>query len=68
MGTTDEIFQLEGGRQHLIEELNNLVTEGAITSAVAFNMRAKIPSDPLAFGASSDLSETYLVFSAKYLR
>jgi len=35
IGTTEEIFQLEGRRQHLMEELNNF---GAIASAVAFSM------------------------------
>ncbi len=56
IGTTDDIFQLEGGRPHAIEQLNSFVSEGAIASAVDFNMRAEIPSRPLALDVSSDLS------------
>ena len=56
METTEEIFQQEGGRQYLIEKLNNLVTEGVIASAVYFNMQAYIPSGPLAFFVSRELS------------
>ena len=39
IGTNEEIFQLEGGQQHLMEELNIFVTDGAIASAVAFSTR-----------------------------
>ena len=59
MGTTEETFQLEGGRQQQMEKLKSLVTEGAITSAVDFNMRADTPSDPLAFDVSIDLSKLH---------
>jgi len=34
MGTTDEIFQLDGGRQHLMERFKRLGTEGAIASII----------------------------------
>ena len=56
MGTTEEIFQQEGGRQYLMEKLNSLVTEGDIAAAVYFSMRADIPSGPLAFFVSRELS------------
>ena len=59
MGTTEETFQLEGGRQQRMEKLKSLVTEGAITSAVDFNMRADTPSGPLAFDVSIDLSKLH---------
>jgi len=45
MGTTDEIFQLDGSRQHLMKRL---VTEEAIASVVDFSIRAEIQSGLLA--------------------
>ena len=56
MGTTEEIFQLDGGRQLLLERLKRLVTEGAIASAVDFSMRADIQSGPLALFVSKEFS------------
>ena len=43
-----------------MEELNNFVTDGAIASAVAFSMRADIPSGPLAFDVSNDLRKAHI--------
>lgn len=55
METTEEIFQLEGGWQHLIEKLNSLVTEGVIASVVYFKHAGRFPSGPLAFFVSREV-------------
>ncbi len=54
MGTTLEHFHAVGGWPDCIERLNGLVTEGAIAPAVYFNMRAEIPSWPLALAVLRD--------------
>ena len=55
-GTTEETFQHEGGRQHVIEWLKSLVIDGAISSAVDFSILADMSSGPLAFDVSKDFS------------
>ena len=58
MGTTEEIFQLDGGQQLLMERLKRLVTEGAIALAVDFSMRADIKSGPLTLFVSKEFSSS----------
>ena len=58
MGTTEDVFQSVGGRPHAIEQLNNFVSDGAIALAVDLNMRAEMPSGPLALDTSRDFSSS----------
>ena len=58
MGTTEDVFQSAGGRPHAIEQLNNFVSDGAIALAVDLNMRAEMPSGPLALDTSRDFSSS----------
>ena len=58
MGTTEDVFQSVRGRPHAIEQLNNFVSDGAIALAVDLNMRAEMPSGPLALDTSRDFSSS----------
>ena len=57
MGTNDDAFLLDGSRQHMVERLTNLVTDGIIALAVNFSMRAEMPSGPFAFVSMACLDE-----------
>ena len=58
MGTTEDIFQVAGGLPHTMERLNSFVSDGAIAVAVDLNIRAEIPSGPLALDISRHLSSS----------
>ena len=59
MGTTEDCFQLAGGRPHTMEWLNSFVSEGVIAVAVDLSIRAEMPSGPLALDTSRHLSSSY---------
>ena len=48
MGTTEDVFQALGSLPVVIERLKNLVSTGAILTAVDFNILADILSGPFA--------------------
>ena len=58
MGTTLVHFHILGSVPFLIQMLKSLVTDGAIEWAVAFSIRAKMLSGPLALLTSSELKSS----------
>ena len=48
MGTTEDVFQARGSLPVVIERLKNLVSTGAMLTAVDFNILADILSGPFA--------------------
>ena len=53
IGTTDDVFQELGSLPVVIERFNNLLSTGAILTAVDFNILADILSGPFALLVSS---------------
>ena len=53
MGTTRDIFQLEGKEQLVIERLKSLTSTGAKLHATPLSILAEIPSGPLDLVVSS---------------
>ena len=53
IGTTQDVFQLEGKEQLVIERLKSLTSTGAKLQATPLSILAEIPSGPLDFVVSS---------------
>ena len=60
IGTTADFSKLKGVFPHAMEWLKSLVTDGAMASAVDFNIREEMSSRPLAFEMSSNWSITQI--------
>ena len=58
MGTTREVFQVEGTSAAVIDMLNNLVRTGAILPEISFSIFAKMLSGPLDLDVSNSCNRS----------